>query len=210
MVLYPAIAGRIFTSNSSAMRCLFITILLALSISSYGQQGMPDMTQTDITTLADFDGAKVSFMGFHLGMSKKEVIEKLRTIPQWKWKFDAFNTRSESPVSKEQMRIYVRLKDGVGADDPEVMYLLWEKGSTSLASMVFYKAAIPMLTGNTVKLFTTEALDANAGCRKFLHGEPVVEKDNVGIITYQYRPQHFQLIKMEFMGETQVWFKFIM
>ena|SRR5438067_1526371 len=194
------------------MKTLLCILLLAISATTYGQQpGAPiDMAATDITAMPDFDGAKVFFRGLRLGMSKAEAIQKLKSFQDFTWYFDSYNTKSESPASKAQMRIYVKLKDKTGVDDPDVLYLQWLDGKPGMDALVFYHALIPGLKGGTVKLFTTDALDASSDCRKFLRGEPVKETDNIGITTYTFPAQHFQLISMPDGGKEMVWFKFVM
>jgi hypothetical protein len=164
------------------------------------------MSKTDITTLSDFDGANATFKGFYLGMSKKDAIAQLDRLENLTWRFDDWNTKSKDPLSNAQMRIYVRLKDPIGNDDPEVLYLLWEKGSTAMSSLVFYKAASPMLAGNTSRLFSVDALDPACTCRQFLKGNPKESVDDIGIRTYSFKLQHFELISMG-SDEKTVWFK---
>src|SRR5437588_100472 len=84
------------TNQPIPMRLTIITLLLALTTPCHAQTkaALTDMSKTDITTMQDFDGAKVSFMGFHLGMSKKDALQQLKGLKDLKWRFDDFNTRS--------------------------------------------------------------------------------------------------------------------
>ena len=194
------------------MRTYLCLLLLAFATTSHGQYNTawPDMAKTDITTLKDFDGAHVSFRGLHLGMSKEQAIAKLNSFKDFTWKIDAYNTKSSSPTSNAQMRIYAHLKDTRGVDDPAVLYLQWEEGKPGMYALVFYEAVAPSLTGNTKKLFTSAALEATCDCRQFLHGEPEKKTDNLGIKLYAFPEQHFQLISMSSFGSGEdVWFKFI-
>src|ERR1044072_6447014 len=101
------------------MRLLIGLALVAtvLCLCPAGLSAQTDMATTDITELADFDAANVLFRGLRLGMSKAEVIEKLKGFTDWTSYFDKYNTRSESPTSAKQMRIYVNLKNKAGVDD---------------------------------------------------------------------------------------------
>jgi hypothetical protein len=200
------------TNSLAALRTIFCVVLLSIATTSHGQYNTewPDMANTDITTLKDFDGAHVGFRGLYIGMGKEEAIAKLNSFKDFTWKIDAFNTKSVSPTSNAQMRIYAHLRDTRGVDDPAVLYLQWEEGKPGMYAMVFYKAIAPSLAGKSARLFTPAALDAGCECRAFLHSEPKHSKDNIGINIYDFHDQHFQLISMSSLGsDDDVWFKFI-
>lgn len=192
------------------MKHLLLAVLIGTTLCrAQSQAPLPDMTKTDITALSDFDGARVAFRGFHLGLGRQAAITKLNAMKDLTWDFDAFNTPSQSPASTTEMRIYVHLKNTAGVKDPAVLYLIWDAGQKGISSIVFYKAAEPMLAGNTGRLFTTDALDKACTCRQFLNGEAEETKDNIGITLYRYKAQHFELISMPDEGGRMVWFKLI-
>ena len=192
------------------VRYFFTMLLATVFTGALAQTERIDLQKTDITILKSFDGKKAVFYGFHLGMSKKEAIDQLNSLQQFTWKFDAFNTRSESPSSTEEMRIYVNGKDPSGnGESTELFYLIWNTGSTELKNMVFFDEAAALMTGDTRKLFTTAALEPGSPLLRFLKSTPVYKE---GITqTYSYLPEHFTLITFKnTAGDVKVRFKLIM
>jgi hypothetical protein len=191
-------------------KAIALITLMAFSTVAWSQTGRTDMAKEDITAMEHFDGASVSFRGLYLGIGKEEAIAALNKMADYTWNIDAFNTKSVSPTSDAQMRIYVSVKDKAGLDDPAVLYLQWEQGKRGMNAMVFYKALSRTLPTSTATLFTSKALDPACSCRKFLKGDPINAVDNIGIHTYSFPQQHFQLISMKGDGaEDDVWFKLI-
>ena len=185
-----------------------VLILMNLSFCITAQNTSIDLTKTDITILKNFDGTNASFMDLKVGLSKADAIKKLKELTQFYWQFEEFNTKSEKPDSKEEMRIYVYTKNASGEKDKSILYLIWDKGTLNMTSIVFFGDIATYLKGNTTKLFTKEALEKNALCRSFLNTSFTEVTDDIGITEINYPKQHTTLLNMVYDGETTVWFKF--
>lgn len=178
------------------MRFTFLIALAMIVTNLQAQTGLTEITKTDITKLTSFDGRKISFFGFHAGMSKKEAQDLLKAQPKLIAEYDDFNTKSKDPNSTEEMRIYVNMIDDAhGEQKMELAYLVWSPGTLQMTSMVIFNDAVPLVQGDTKKLFTTQALKPGNSFTGFLKSTPV-KKDGVAI-TYVYDAEHFAFIRFE-------------
>ena len=194
-----------------------ILLFIALSIAnvSFAQQSNTsifsapkvELTKTDITKLTYFDGASASIYGLSVGMSKRNALEVLKTLTQFDWSFDEYNTKSKDPDTYDDMRIYVNLKNPSAEQDGSVLYLTWSAISLQLRTIVVYADAQPFFKGNVEKLFTTEAINDPAKAAPFLKTKREV-KDDGYTKDYLYSDQHFAFIYyINTENKPKVWFK---
>lgn len=189
--------------KNTHMRFAFLIALTMLVTTLQAQTGLTEITKTDITKLSAFDGRKISFFGLHAGMTKKEAMDLLRAQPKLVWEYDDFNTRSKDPNSTEEMRIYVNMIDDTrGEKKMELAYIVWSPGTLQMTSMVIFNDAIPLVQGDTKKLFTLAALKTGNSFTGFLKSTPV-KKDGIAT-TYLYEPEHFAFIHFVPSGEPAV------
>lgn len=188
------------------MKAILASLALVLFFSAAAQE--VELTKTDITTLTDFDGNKAAFFGLKKGMTKAAAVEQLKSLHQFTWKYDAWNTKSEDVNSTTETRIYVSLAEKTGDEDPTIMYLLWDAGKKGMTGLVIYEPAVPYVKGNTKKLFTTGAISGDADYLSFLKTKPVVV-DNTYTMDYAYPKQHFAFTAYKDLdGKLKVWINF--
>lgn len=189
--------------------CLFLLITLQLSLQA--QNAKPavnnlELTTTDITKQKNVNGLNISFFGLKMGMSKADAIKKLDGLAQFKWEYDEFNTGSKETTSTEQMRIYVHLAAGEGANTQTVLYLIWKPGSAGMSSLVFFIDAALFVVGNTKKLFSKEPIKSSGKYLSFLTETPVKTTTSYGVTTWVYKNQHFKRISNQDDDKTETWF----
>ncbi|MBL0334078.1 MAG: hypothetical protein IPP73_01720 [Chitinophagaceae bacterium] len=191
------------------MRFAFLIALTMMVTTLQAQTGLTEITKTDITKLASFDGRKISFFGLHAGMTKQEAMDLLRAQPKLVWEYDDFNTRSKDPKSTDEMRIYVNMIDDTNGEKKlELAYIVWSPGTLQMTSMVIYNDAARFMQGDTKKLFTLAALKPGNSFTGFLKSSPVKK---AGIATtYTYETEHFAFIHYSPSGEEgKVYVKFL-
>jgi hypothetical protein len=187
---------------------LFIAVLFCLNICVIAQTATLDLSSTDITKLKNFNGVNASFMGLKVGLSKADGIKILNSLSQFYWEFDLYNTVTQDTADKEEMRIYVYTKKEDGEKGRSILYLIWDKNSLSMTSIVFYEDIADYLKGKTKELFTKAALDKKSSCRNFLKTTPTEVTSSRDITTITFAKEHTAIIKMVDDSETSVWFKF--
>ena len=183
------------------MKYLFLLIVTAI-ISFTGSAQVTtipvDFIKTDITKGDDFNAFAVTVFGAKLGMSKAAAIAALKHNKNIVWKFDSFNTPSQDVNSKTEMRVYISAKDTVtGLSGDEILYFIWDKGSTGLDRIVFFKDMQSMAVGDTKKLFGTAAVTPGDDFyKRFL---VKYDKETAGSYTIEdnYNAKHLQVIQLK-------------
>lgn len=166
-----------------------------------------ELTKTDITKLTYFDGASASIYDLSIGMSKRDALEVLKTLTQFDWSFDEYNTKSKDPDNYDEMPIYVNLKNPTAEQDGSVLYLTWSAISLQLRTIVVYADALPFFNGNIEKLFSTDAINDPATAAPFLKTKREI-KDQGYTKDYLYSDQHFAFIYyINTENKPKVWFK---
>jgi hypothetical protein len=161
--------------------------------------GMPDLTQTDVTKIADFKGRRASIFGVRIGMTEDEVRAAI----------DAAKL-----VSKKELRHSYGVSTQLGVYDEverPLMNVLWRPGATGVDEIVVFAAAKPRIVGDAQKLFTEEALDAASGLRKdFLGDAPAIPKREqflgIEIERHRFSARDIEIIVLEDAGKRTVQF----
>jgi len=139
---------------------VLVSCFICFHVAAQQKATVIDFTATDITQADTFQANTVMIFGGRLGMNKKNAIAALKARKDIVWEYDNFNTVSQDVNSKTETRIYIYKKDpvtkGKGAS---LLYFIWDKGSTGIDRIIFFKDMAPMAVGDTKKLFVADAID---------------------------------------------------
>lgn len=148
---------------------LFFTLLLFCwtytgSIAQH-TDSLPDLSRTDITLHKKFRADKVSIFGFKLGLSLKAAEQIWQTNT-------TLITKNDDLVTDGSTRFYVYDKKESGEPDHCLLYLIWNKGDTTLSQISFFGGMEKYLVGKTKALLSFDAVDKYSDLSKKFLGKP--------------------------------------
>ena len=139
-----------------------ISLLLILSVITFGQGRGIELTKDNPSTLISTNSAGYTIFGFRLGMSRPEVQRVLAQHKMLSGDQDAFNSS----------RIYVSDRGPRGQKGKEILYLIWEPGKPGLSEITIFTDCARYLTPNFARLLTPEGISDSSAFRKTFIGNP--------------------------------------
>lgn len=142
----------------------------ALAVAPIGVPDVPgvvEITNTDITTIPDYDALRGSFFGVRLGMSPEEAERTIATLKSLRIDFDP--DAEEDGFGKRASLYETAASRGALAE------LSWPKEKSGLDQIHLLPAAVIHLKGKTARLFSTSAISADSELSMFL-GKPGTKK----------------------------------
>ena len=179
------------------------------SLKELYDSSLIELTEVDITLMADIGSRDISVFGVGLGMEKARVDAILSQNTHLYFYIDKGH-------STEDHRIYVYDKDKNGEKNNALLYLIWPNGQKKLGKITVFEFADDYLVGNTKELITENAIDPKSEIMQTFLGNANDEKVTLEVpsislkhITYYYS-RGLEVTLKDFDGKKGVVFALIL
>jgi hypothetical protein len=131
-------------------------------------------------------------------MSRAATQKIIKGTALLKAEVDGFNTESEDITSTGQLRYYLYNNYTNGADKKVLLYVIFDKGSQGISSIVLYTDMADLSVGGTKDFFTKKIADITSPfCKKYLGSPSKTNKTGYGVTSYLYKPKKICTIIVE-------------
>lgn len=172
-----------------------ISFFLLLPLFAAAQNSKTEITKTDITTIKNFSGDKISVFGLYLGMSKAAAKKVLDARTDIYYDPHFFNFPGAT-TNKTELTAYICDTAFNSRGQRESFATIrWDKDSTGLTQIVIFKYLLPHVKGKTSLLFTPELVNENSPLIKKLLGKPDKVNNDGSMRSCFFKAKKFVTIK---------------
>ncbi len=151
--------------------------------------GFVEVTRQDISSISDFNIRQFSFLGIHIGMTRRDFIELIKDYPaeyEVNSKYGSFNADTSS--SSMTAEINLIKSDG---NKVSLGLISWHFGSNLLDMIILDDEAATLFNGASKNLFTSAVFNNTTEYTKFLTGAPIVNS-NYSKQSYSYPKENLE------------------